>query len=247
MSTCPCHPTGSRSLIQIHRPGGAAGRCCGWGFASLRAFDKRRWNCSSLSGSGEVPFDRFPICSVMLKREPLNAWMESNFEMVDGQGNMLLDPASVVLGFDWSEHHRVSEFQNEHPSWRCIAPMKEEPIWDKCRMQSEAVKVGLPISDAYTQGFPHNNCGKRCVRAGISHWVHLLEVDEPAFAEWESEEIVTDGVLRARGIESFSMLKDRRGGVTRPLYLYQLRERVNAGEKFDRYDWGGCGCGGATK
>lgn len=195
---------------------------------------------------GLIGNTRFPICSTKLKREPLNQWMATHFELDARQDNFLLEPATVVLGFDWTEHHRVTEFQAEHPTWRVIAPMTEEPIWDKCRMQKEADDLGIKIPWLYRAGFPHNNCGGRCVRAGISHWVHLLKVRRQAFLDWENEEQDAADEFRARGIEPMAMLRDRRGGTTKPLYLRDLRLRVENGEEFDRDDWGGCGCGGAT-
>jgi len=189
--------------------------------------------------------NRFPICSVYLKREVLDEWLIDNFSM--GSPEFFKEPATLYLGFDWTEGHRVADMRKQHPDWRIEAPMTEEPIWDKCRMQNEAAKLGLPIAQAYMQGFPHNNCGKRCVRGGISHWVHLYHVDEPAFAEWEKEERFTAQQITNDGGTPWSMLKDRRGGVHNNLYLWQLRQRIEAGELMDKHDWGGCGCGGTTK
>jgi hypothetical protein len=38
-------------------------------------------------------------------------------------------------------------------------------------------------------------------------------------------------------------MTDRRGdGKKKPLPMRVLRERIEAGESFDRHDWGGCGC-----
>lgn len=191
--------------------------------------------------------NQFPICSKFLKRELLNEWMCSNFEMDRAQGNFLLEPASVSIGFDWTEDHRLRQMRGEHPTWNIRAPMQEDPIWDKCRMRDEAVKLGLPISDAYMRdGLPHDNCGGGCVRAGISHWVQIYHVRPAVFAEWESEEWETAEFLRSLGIEPLSMLKDRRGGETKNLYLRDLRARIESGQEFDKYDWGGCGCGGAV-
>lgn len=196
---------------------------------------------------GLIGNSRTPICSIRLKREPLNAWMEANFEMDRNQGNAFFEPGVCVLGFDWTEAHRVKEMQDEHPAWRIEAPMIEEPIWDKCRMETEARQLGMLIPRAYKQGFPHNNCNRRCVRAGITHWVHLYHTDRPAYEEWADEEHETILDFERRGIEPLTMLKDRRGGTTKPLSLRQLATRIEAGEKFDEFDWGGCGCGGATK
>lgn len=196
---------------------------------------------------GLIGNDRFPICSVRLKRQPLNAWMESNFEMDSRQDNFLLEAGTVVLGFDWTEAHRVAEFKRQHPTWRVSAPMTEEPIWDKCKMQAEAEKLGLPISDAYKWGLPHDNCGGRCVRAGQAHWARLLEVNPAGFEEWELEELATMEELKRREIVPMTVLKEKRNGETHSLTLREFRLRVEGGKTFDRNDWGGgCGCGGAS-
>lgn len=196
---------------------------------------------------GLIGNNRAPICSIRLKREPLNAWMESNFEMNQKQINFFTEYGVCVMGFDWTEAHRVKEMQDEHPTWCIEAPMTEEPIWDKCRMEAEARKIGMMIPVAYQQGFPHNNCNRRCVRAGISHWVHLYHTDRPAYDEWADDEHFTILDFVQRGIEPLTILRDRRDGVTNSLSLRQLATRIEAGEKFTKLDWGGCGCGGATK
>ena len=122
---------------------------------------------------GLIANARFPICSIRLKREPLNQWMEQNYELSVNQQNMFKEHGVVVLGFDWNELHRVSEFQLEHPTWALSAPMTDAPIWDKCKMLSECERLGFKKQTLYELGFPHNNCGGACVRAGISHFVHL--------------------------------------------------------------------------
>lgn len=191
--------------------------------------------------------NQFPICSVRLKREMLDAWMVENFEMFCGQQNFLKDHATLYLGFDWTEEVRTNDLRREHPHWQIEAPMQWEPIWDKCRMRKEAEAIGLPEQKLYTLGFPHNNCGGGCVRAGISHWVHLHKQLPDVFAQWERDERECAEYLKSIGVEPLSMLKDRRGGEVNNLYLWQLRQRIEAGEKLPKMDWGGCGCGGATK
>jgi hypothetical protein len=195
---------------------------------------------------GLIANARFPICSIRLKREPLNDWMESHYNLNHDQGDFIMEPGTVVLGFDWTELHRVSEFQLEHPTWALSAPMCDAPLWDKCRMLAECEKRGFKKQTLYELGFPHNNCGGTCVRAGISHFVHLLKVLPATFTEWEREELETQEDFKQRGISNwnFTILKDRRGGETKPLTLRELRLRVQSGEKFPEYDWGGCGCGG---
>jgi hypothetical protein len=197
---------------------------------------------------GLIANDRFPICSTKLKREPLNAWMEANYELDLNQANWTKEHGTVVLGFDFSEWNRVNDFQNQHPTWSVSAPMTDEPLWDKCKMLRECERAGFKIPKLYQLGFPHNNCGGFCVKAGISHFVHLLKVLPVKYAEAEREEMETQHVLAERGVSNahFTILKDRRGGVTGPLSLKELRMRVEGGEKFRTDEWGGCGCGGAS-
>lgn len=200
---------------------------------------------------GMIGNNRFPICSVRLKREPLNLWHETNLRDLPAERQQRFwddgkSPATLYMGFDWTEDNRLADLRRELPTWRIEAPMAEAPIWDKCRMEREARALGLIIPKLYGLGFPHNNCGGRCVRAGISHWVHLYHVLPDRFWEWANEEQAAADDLRGRGIEPMSILKDRRGGVTRNLYLIDLAARIELGEKFPSDEWGGCGCGGAV-
>lgn len=196
---------------------------------------------------GLIGNDRFPICSTKLKREPLNSWMETYYEMDHRQENLFKPKAEVVLGFDFTEYNRVADFQNQHLNWTVEAPMTDEPLWDKCKMLREALRLGFKEPELYALGFPHNNCGGGCVKAGISHFVHLYHVLPEVFNKWETEEQETLTEFSRRGISRFTILKDRRGGETMRLSLLDLRLRIESGEKFSRTDWGGCGCGGASE
>lgn len=185
---------------------------------------------------GAIGNTRIPICSIELKRKPLWQWMNANlFGSFD---------SIIYMGFDWTEAHRLDEIRKEHWQWRIEAPMTEEPIWDKCRMVEELSAIGIALPRAYREGFPHNNCGRRCVRAGISHFVHLLKVDPTAYGEWEDEEEKTIAEFNARQLSSasYSILRDRRNGSTSPLTLKELRLRVESGESMPKHEWGGCGC-----
>lgn len=197
---------------------------------------------------GLIGNNRLPICSVYLKRELLDEFMLTHFEMNCDQQNAFMEHATCYVGFDWTEPHRLEDMRNAHPTWSVEAPMQWEPIWDKCRMRKEAEALGLPEQKLYKLGFPHNNCGGYCVRAGISHWVHVYNVLPHRFHAWMYEEKVTIEDFKARGVSSdeWTILKDRRGGTTKPLSLESLKQRILAGEKFTKQDWGGCGCGGAA-
>ena len=184
---------------------------------------------------GMIANAKFPICSIILKREPLDLWHRTHCLEMN---------TTIYVGMDWEEGDRLEKMRIAKPEWKIEAPMQWEPIWTKERMIAEMVKLGIPLPRLYKLGFPHNNCGGRCVAAGISHFVHLYYVLPEQYMEWENEELKTQQHLKARGVSNweFTILKDRRGGVTLPLTLRQLRLRIEAGEKFPRFQWGGCGC-----
>ncbi len=170
-------------------------------------------------------------CSRVLKRAPARRWVEEH-----------LDPASstVYLGLTWDESHRLDRARPYWSPYRVEAPLVEAPYLMKPDLVAQAERAGLPLPDLYRLGFPHANCGGGCVKAGAAHFAHLLRVLPERFAEWEREE----EAMRQHLERDVAILRDRRGGTTRPLTLRELRQRVEAEDQDDQLtlDWGGCGC-----
>lgn len=169
------------------------------------------------------------LCSRVLKRELLDKWHRANcFE----------EATTLYVGLDWTEEHRLVRLQKRKPDWKIVAPMCDAPYWDKAKMLSEMRALGIEPPRLYGMGFAHNNCGGFCVKAGHAQFAHLLKVMPSRFAFHEAKE----QDMRARLDKDISILKDRRGGKTKPLTLADLRRRVEQAEEYDREDWGGCGC-----
>jgi hypothetical protein len=192
---------------------------------------------------GLIGNNRAPICSIRLKREPLNEWHRLN---CTPKHSLFGEPDVIYVGLDWTEGHRLEDLRLKNPEWQFVAPMCEwPPVWDKCKMLAELKALFGKLPRAYEEDFPHNNCGRRCVRAGITHFVHLYKTDPASFLDWEAEERRTIAEFRERGIVSdfASVLKDRRGGIAKPLTFEQLRERILANDPtLPNDEWGGCGC-----
>lgn len=172
---------------------------------------------------------RADLCSRILKRELLDKWHNEN-----------CDPQSTVIyvGIDWTESHRAYRLRLRKPKWKIEAPMCDAPYWGKCKMLSELDKVGIKPPSLYALGFPHNNCGGFCIKAGQAHFAHLLRVMPERFAIHEHKE---QGMREQLG-KDVSILKEKKGGTTNPLTLRELRRRIESGEWYDRTEWGGCGC-----
>ena len=148
-------------------------------------------------------------CSAILKQRPARAWLKAH-----------ADPADTVLyvGVDWSEAHRTPAIVEGWSPWPVRFPMCEPPRLSKQDMLDAARAAGLTPPRLYELGFSHNNCGGVCIRGGQKHWLNLLNDFPRRYSEAERRE----QELRAE-LGDVAILRERRGGVTRPLTLTELR------------------------
>lgn len=172
---------------------------------------------------------RVDPCSKILKRQLLRSWLEENHAP---------ENTVVYLGFDWTEEHRVKRGQEYWKPWNVEAPLCRPPFLSKREMLEALQKEGIEPPRLYRMGFPHNNCGGFCIKAGQAHFRLLLKMmpERYAFHERKEEE------LRDYLGKDVAILRDRRGGKTRPMTLSAFRKRVESGEQTDLFEWGGCGC-----
>lgn len=182
----------------------------------------RRW----LSNS------RVAQCSLELKIKPCKAWLEAN-----------CDPADTTLyyGIDWSELHRLPAIEALWLPWKVDAPLTRPPYADKRDLIIEVRKRGITEPRMYALGFPHNNCGGRCIRGGQDHFRHLLRVFPDRFAAVEAHEQRMRTFLGA----DVSIVTRTVNKVKRQYPLAELRADAEANPNepmSDGLDWGGCGC-----
>lgn len=177
-----------------------------------------------------VPNNRMATCSKLLKRQPLAKWMEEHYE-----------PARsiVYLGFDWTEEHRMAAAEPLWAPWQVRAPLMEPPYLTKWQIIDAHRERGIEPCRLYLEGFSHANCGGGCVRGGQAQWELLLRTHPDRYAEWEADE---EGIRAMLG-RDVSILRDRRGGESKPLSLRTFRDRLTADASlFDASEWGSCGC-----
>jgi 3'-phosphoadenosine 5'-phosphosulfate sulfotransferase (PAPS reductase)/FAD synthetase len=176
------------------------------------------------------------ICSRILKRELADRWLKEH-----------CDPADTVVyvGLDWTEEHRFDDGQGggarhryRANGWRAEAPLTERPYLDRRDLKAMLQQAGIRIPRLYELGFEHNNCGGFCIKAGQAHFAHLLRT-LPARYAWHEDK---EEEIRVYLGKDVAILRDRRGGETRPMTLRQFRERIEAGGQYDLFDLGGCGC-----
>lgn len=186
-------------------------------------------------------------CSMILKRDLLRKWIEEHCDPAD---------TTIVLGIDWTEIHRFERAVPRWAPWTLWAPLCEEPYIDKPDVIAQLVAAGIEPPRLYAMGFPHNNCGGFCIKAGQAQFVHLLEQLPNRYAYHEAEEEATRhhldkdvSILRDRSKAGVAAYEIEHGEITGqtdktvPLTLRRFRERLETNTKtYDKDDWGGCGC-----
>lgn len=168
-------------------------------------------------------------CSRILKREQSRKWLTENRDPAD---------TLVVLGFDWTEIHRLDRARAAWEPWRIDAPMTRPPYRLRSELLAEAEARGIATQRLYRAGMPHANCGGGCVKAGQGHFALLLAAFPQRFAEWEANE---EAIRQYLG-KDVSILRERTDGDTGVLTLRALRERIEAGQSIQMLDFGGCAC-----
>ncbi len=153
-------------------------------------------------------------CSHILKQIPFRKFLKTQDA-----------PVTVHLGLDWSEEHRHAkpkEIYEQIDGVTVDFPL----MWKPLPLMSYTKTIeewGIKPPRLYELGFPHNNCGGRCVRQGISEWVRLLKSFPERYEEvrvWEEEQRAKGGARENRTI-----LKHRVGGEASPLSLTELAKR----------------------
>lgn len=172
---------------------------------------------------------RIDPCSKILKRDLLRAYIEEHFDPVD---------TVVVIGIDWTELHRFERAAPRWLPWKLEAPLCDPPLVDKDDLIAELRERGIEPPALNEEGFPHNNCGGFCIKAGQAQFELLLRTHPDRYREHEERE----EQWRETNGKDVAILRDRRGGTTKPMTMRTFRLRLEDSGKFDRHDWGGCGC-----
>lgn len=172
---------------------------------------------------------RISNCSRILKQEPARQWLNENCDPMN---------TTVYVGIDWSESHRLPAMQRNYMPYVVEAPLCEPPYLDKDDIFRIMTERGIKRPRLYDLGAPHANCGGFCVRQGQGGFLRLLEQQPERYAYHERRE----EEFRQFVGKDVAILRDRRGGTTKPLTLKALRERAQGGGEVDRDDIGGCGC-----
>jgi 3'-phosphoadenosine 5'-phosphosulfate sulfotransferase (PAPS reductase)/FAD synthetase len=161
---------------------------------------------------------RVDPCSKKLKRQFLRRQLKARFPN---------QSVTVYLGLDWMEAHRIAAARRywSEDGYAVGFPLCWEPLLFSKDYTHLVRQQGIEPPRLYAMGFPHNNCGGGCVKAGQKQWA-LLWHTFPDRYRWHEEQ--EQHLRRVLG-KNVAILRDRRGGTTRPLTLRRFRLRLEQG------------------
>lgn len=166
---------------------------------------------------------RVDLCSKHLKRLYLERELRRSYPNKE--------KVTLYFGLDWSEEHRIKAMR---PRWEKKGYNVDFPlVWDPWISSDEIKKItatlGIRVPRLYEMGFPHNNCGGACIKAGIYQW-KLLYSKFPERYLWHEEK---EQEFRKKIGKDVSILRSRKGGVTRPITLKEIRYLIETSSDID--------------
>ena len=175
---------------------------------------------------------RIDPCSQILKRKLIKKWIEKNFDV----NNIVMH-----VGLDWTEEHRFTKYK-KRATFEVDAPLIWQPYLTKPDLFFELKKINIKPPRLYDMGFPHNNCGGFCVKAGKAQFKILLERMPERYNYHEKKE----QEFRKFIDKDVSILTKNKDKVKSNITLKEFREEIESNPQMsylDSIDWGGCGCG----
>lgn len=168
-------------------------------------------------------------CSQVLKTDQVAQWLADNASPDD----------PLVLGMDWSEQDRIDRAAERWAPRPVVSLLNQYGVYRE-QYPEWLERYGLRRPRLYDLGFPHNNCGGFCVRAGLAQHRALLRHFPDRFREHEREQNqLMQAVPTAR-----PHLRKVDGDSTAYLTMQEFREAVEADPQLGLWDDGpfGCGC-----
>lgn len=186
------------------------------------------WDVFDETGVSRISVTGACKASVELKQKPLDKWTKQNFSP---------DSCVIATGLTYEERlDRQVRLQRKLSPYQCFFPLNVRPRLSACGIIAELERYGLPVSEAYRNGYSHDNCNGGCILAGLKQWSGLLHDNPEHFKYCEQRE------KKFFNKTGFTVNRDRRNGETKPYPLFQLRKDVESGRDFGNEWRSTCGC-----
>lgn len=145
----------------------------------------------------------------------------------------------LVLGMYLDEQDRLERAAAKWPD-RKVRSLLIEHSYTPGDVAKLFSRVGIAQPRLYGLGFPHNNCGGMCVRAGQGQFAALLKHFPQRYAQHEKE---MTRAMRKIGPTAKPFLRRNVDGKREYLTMKEFRLGIESGNiKPPAQEFGGCGC-----
>jgi hypothetical protein len=169
---------------------------------------------------------RLAHCSDELKTKQVMAALEGK-------------PHDLILGLYLDERDRLDRAAKKW-SPRTVRSLLIEQKWTPRDVRALFSDIGIAEPRLYGLGFPHNNCGGMCVRAGQAQFASLLHHFPERYKAHERAQLKA---MKAIGPTAGGFIRVTKNKTTEYLTMREFRLRVERGELSpNTYEFGGCGC-----
>jgi len=174
-------------------------------------------------------------CSKILKRQILDKWRKANCTPED----------TFAVGIDAGEHHRLDGLAARMAlqGWHFHSPLLDDDLGYRYPVIAHGPleDLGVVPPALYALDYKHGNCGGMCCKAGLAHWANRRRVQPRRF---HYDRMMERKVREYIGNPAATFLRDRRGGITKPLSLDAFDARLRASPELSyKYEPGSSGCG----
>lgn len=179
---------------------------------------------------GIIGNSKMAPCSMELKKDVADKYIHDNFRP---------NECICYVGIDWSESHRYERLVPKKFPYIYKAPLTEPPIVSYSEIKEELNRDGIELPKLYKEGFPHNNCGGFCCKAGKGHFADFYSKMPERFNHHAEKELS----LMKQIDRNNTVLTETVEGEIVNISLIDLAKRSEENRnQFDMFDSGGCGC-----
>lgn len=208
---------------------------------------------------GRDPWDVFADKQYIGNSRTAHCSAELKTKQVKNFADALCSPNDpIILGMYKDEEERLIRAQANWSPRPVRSLLIEQSIYPKDVEKMICEEAGIKKPRLYEMGFPHNNCGGMCVRAGQGQFARLLDLRPALYARHEQRNEAVRAKINMKAAERIKLGKYRgnvdkepaggfiritRNGSDEYLHMKEFRERVQSGQLIPaRYEMGGCGC-----
>jgi hypothetical protein len=176
--------------------------------------------------------DRLAHCSQELKKDQFEKYLNT-------RNDISPENCFIVLGMSYDEKERIDKAKKHWLPYKVKSLSIEYKVY-RNTWQDLLLKYKLQRPRLYDYGFPHNNCGGFCVKAGQKQFLTLLQTNPERYKFHEEKELETIEIIGPTARPFLSIYRD---GKKSFITLKEFRELVEQGKiTVNPFDYSGCGC-----